>query len=130
MGVFILVYCIYLFLKMWIISIQIYNPDAQDARNDQMYVGSQSLAFKVVYDKSFYTHYRSINHWPETEYVARAVFTLYGKKQLQNIQTSPSPPCYEALPLGHRLRIPLPKNNIYKTSFVLIAVTVLNQILN
>lgn len=67
---------------MWIISIQICNPDAQDARNDQMYVGSQSLAFKVVYDKSFYTHYRSINHWPETEYVARAVFTLYGKKAI------------------------------------------------
>ncbi len=45
-------------------------------------------------------------------------------------QTHPLHSCFEALPSGRRLRIPLAKNNLYKRSFVPLAVTVLNQILN
>lgn len=45
-------------------------------------------------------------------------------------QTHPLHSCFEVLPSGRRLRTPYARKNIFKRSFVPLAVTVLNQILN
>ena len=59
-----------------------------------------------------------------SHFLEKRAFVVYSD------QTHPLHFCFEVLPSGRRLRVPYAKKNIFKRSFVPLAVPVLNQILN